>query len=162
MPSIIQDWVTSLHLRQQGVLVSAVRGCDVAPKHDSCKPLSRALRAEILVPASPEPSSYMQFVDDAELVRRMDAFLGNFDHYPIHFVMHLLHAASIVGYYSPSRPEPWRKFYHAACKKLHVHPESKEDVERRLCAPEDVFQAQQDVRVQDSTDSRAGHAYEPT
>lgn len=33
MPSIIQPWVENIGLRHQGVLVSAMRGCDTAPRH---------------------------------------------------------------------------------------------------------------------------------
>jgi hypothetical protein len=42
--SILQDWVQSLGLRQQGVILTAIRGCDTAPKLDTAKALTRSLR----------------------------------------------------------------------------------------------------------------------
>lgn len=151
MPSIIQEWVAALPLRHQGVLVSSVRGCDTAPRHDTSKLLSRCLRAEILVPAVEKPTSYIEFVDRDTLLDRMEKFLGDWDHYPLHFCMHLVHAAEVVAYYHPTNGEPWLMFYRAACKKLHFRPESKEDLEARLTAPEEKFRAAQDAKLRGET-----------
>lgn len=145
MPSILQEWVTKLPLRHQGVLVSAIRGCDIEAKDGPSKPVTRSLRAEILVPATQNPTSYIDFVDGLELQRRLQAFVNDFDHYPTHFVLHLMHAACIVGYHSPTNAQEWLVFYMGICKKMHLHPESKEDLDRRLDADEKTFDAQQRV-----------------
>jgi hypothetical protein len=50
MPSILQSWVEKLGLRHQGVLVSAMRGCDLAPRHDPSKLAQRLLRGAVLEP----------------------------------------------------------------------------------------------------------------
>jgi hypothetical protein len=31
--SVLQDWVTELPLREQGTLLTSVRGCDLTPKY---------------------------------------------------------------------------------------------------------------------------------
>ena len=50
MTSILQNWVMNLGLRHQGVLVSSIRGCDNAPRHDPSKIIQRLLRGSILIP----------------------------------------------------------------------------------------------------------------
>jgi hypothetical protein len=48
MKSVLQDWVMTLGLRQQGTLLSGIRGCDTVPKHHITKLLVRGLRADCL------------------------------------------------------------------------------------------------------------------
>ena len=50
--SVMRDWTTHLPLRHQGVLVTAIRGCDHASKEDSSKSLTRMIRRAILNPAA--------------------------------------------------------------------------------------------------------------
>jgi len=147
LTSIVQEWAARLPLRHQGVLVSAVRGCDTALRHDDSKLLSRCLRAEFLVPAVDNPGSYIEFVDEQTLLRRMNVFLNSWDHYPMHFVMHILHAAAVLGYHHPVHWDVWLRFYRAGCKKLHLNPETKEQMDARLTAAEPDFQAAQDARL---------------
>lgn len=45
MPSVVQDWVQDLPLRQQGVLLLALRGPDGARKESPSKPIIRSMRA---------------------------------------------------------------------------------------------------------------------
>ena len=46
--SILQPWVERIGLRHQGVIVSAMRGCDIAPRHDISKRIQRLLRGAIV------------------------------------------------------------------------------------------------------------------
>lgn len=149
MPSILQDWVEELPLRYQGVLVSAVRGCDVAVRSDPSKLLQRCLRAEFLCPASSNPRSFMETLSSAAVKERMRAFLRSFDHYPNHYVMHLMHAAEVVGYHHPAPLSAliWFKFYQELCLKLHVTPESKDALTRRLEAEEEAFFQNQECQL---------------
>jgi hypothetical protein len=147
--SILQDWVLQLGLRHQGVLVSAIRGCDSATKDDPAKALIRAYRAEILVCHCGDvrlASSFIEGVDARTLRARMTAFLSSFDHYPIHFVLHLLHAAQIVGYKKKhgtsthdKSPEDWADFYQRLCRKMHVNAEAEWQLDKRLDADEQTF-----------------------
>lgn len=141
MTSILQTWVQELGLRHQGCLISATRGCDNLPKDDPAKALVRCLRAEILVPFSAKPSSFIEKVTNDELVGRMNIVVGNFDHYPVHFIMHLMHAAHVIGVYHPVIvvSDPWRVFYHKMCNKMHVMPEPEAAMEKRMSADEETF-----------------------
>lgn len=144
MKSVLQDWVMELGLRHQGVLVNACRGCDSAPKNDPSKLLTRSFRAIVLNAHCGNPdkaATYIQRVPHEELLRRMAAFLKNLDHYPHHYVMHLIHAAEIVGYKCRTDEQFgfWIDFYFRACKGLHVNPETEEQLDARLNADEETF-----------------------
>lgn len=141
-----------LGLRHQGVLISSVRGCDTAERHDASKMLSRCLRAEILnahVGDAKKSKSFIEKVEIGEMRERMKAFLNALDHYPIHFVMHFIHAAEIVGYCHPNLDHQlvWKDFYEAACRRLHVNPETLGELNARLNAAEEEFAAAQNVDV---------------
>jgi hypothetical protein len=100
---VLQPWVKQLTLRHQGVLMACVRGCDSVPKEDATKALARCLRGTFLQSFDPKPSSFIEHVDDTVLRDRMVAVLKNLDHYPIHYIMHLMHGSEIIGY---KWPEP--------------------------------------------------------
>jgi len=133
MRSVLQDWVMNLSLRHQGVLVSCVRGCDNVPKEDPSKALMRAFRGVILHSFNRTPSAFIDFVDDVTLRERMVAVLKSLDHYPVHYIMHVLHATEIIGYKYPA-PEHifWLWFYEKLCKCFHVNPETEEQLDARL------------------------------
>jgi len=133
MPSVLHTWVECRSFRMQGALLSAIRGCDNVPKDDPSKALIRAMRPLILKSACERPNSFIDFVDSEELERRMRAFLENFDHYPVHFVLHLLHAAEIIGYRCPFKGGAlWGMFYNDLCYKMHLRPEALHELEERL------------------------------
>lgn len=146
---ILQDWVAKLELRHQGGLLSGiVRGCDTAPKDDESKVLTRALRALILNThcADPEKSaSFIEHIEPQELRTRIENFCKNCDHYPHHYVMHLIHAIEIVGYYHPKLDyrTACRDGYNRLCNGLHTNPETKEQLDERLNADEETFAAKQ-------------------
>lgn len=134
---ILQPWVTKLGLRHQGALLSCVRGCDGIGKKDPSKALIRAMRDWYLVSFNEKPSSFIDKVSDFELGIRMEAFTNNFDHYPIHFVLHLMQGAAIIGYKRPS--DIWRIFYYTMCHRMHVDPETCNALDARLGACEEEF-----------------------
>src|SRR5262245_681192 len=104
MTSILQDWVTELGLRHQGVLLTAIRGCDTVPKHHVSKSLARAIRREILNAHCGDASKSSSFIEDFDpvsLSQIMKDFSGDLDSYPLHYVMHVVHAVEIIGYYLP-------------------------------------------------------------
>lgn len=131
MRSVLQDWVMNLGLRHQGVLVSCIRGCDNVPKEDPSKTLMRALRSVILHSFNQTPSAFIDFVDSDVLRERMVAVLSSLDHYPVHYIMHVLHATEIVAYKSPEATD-WLWFYEKLCKCFHVKPETEEQLDARL------------------------------
>jgi hypothetical protein len=144
MGSILQDWVCGLGLRHQGVLVSAVRGCDDAPKDDPSKLFVRCYRAVILNAHCVNPekaATFIQVVPVMTLAERFYNFRKNLDHYPHHYVMHFIHAIEIIGYKHPSSEVRaiWREFYNTLCRGLHVSPESEMELDYRLNADEETF-----------------------
>lgn len=146
MKSILQDWVSDLGLRHQGVLLTAVRGCDTVQRDDPVKLIARALRGEMLEPHCGDISksaSFMHRYEADELTKLFTAFSKSFDHYPLHYVMHLIHAAEIVGYYHPTRGGFWRGFYVLMCSKLHMTSETKAELDHRLNADEISFKRAQ-------------------
>jgi hypothetical protein len=121
----------------QAVLISAVRGCDGAPKNDPSKPILWALRWDTINPSdeSFDPNtttSFMGYTVDLKVAVRQ--FLGSMDPYPLHFVTHLLHAAEICGYFHPDEKIRgfWQSFYNRACSALHMNPETQAELVHRL------------------------------
>jgi hypothetical protein len=134
---VIRSWLHELPLRYQGVLVTAIRGCDGAPKEDPSKVLSSMVRRAILNPADPRETlnerGFFGF-SPTRLAKELPEFLHSMDQYPLHFVMHLLHACEVIGYHHPT--QPMRRFfelvYRIMCHKFHVHPETASEMEHRL------------------------------
>lgn len=145
--NIMQEWVSTLGLRHQGALVAAVRGSDTNPKEDPSKDLVRSYRAVILNAHSPNPTRFIDYVPKHEVRARMIKVLDSFDHYPMHFFLHLAYAAEIIGYKHPNKEvaEQWLWFYNTVVYKIHLTPETEEEMDERLDAPEHEF-AKRDTR----------------
>lgn len=135
---VMRAWTTKQPLRHQGVLVAGIRGCDGAPKHDPSKHVSRMIRRAVLNPADERETRSRGgfFGFDAELLEtNLHAFLDSLDQYPLHYVMHLCHAAEVIGYKHPDRE--FRTFfllvYQGMVHKFHMTPETESDMDARLC-----------------------------
>lgn len=151
MPSILLPWIETLGLRHQGVLMSAIRGCDVAVRHDPSKIAQRILRGALLIPHAgrfANPRTYIwQIEDETEWEAAMQPFANSFDHYPNHYVWHFIHAAEIIGYCGPDEhpvwPCRWLKFYEAMCHRMHVNVEMSWEMDDRLNMDEVNFHKKQ-------------------
>lgn len=146
MASILQDWVTELGLRHQGTLLTVIRGCDTAPKDDPSKLFARYLRYVLLnahCGDARKAATFIEYVDAPEAYRRFRAFAKNCDHYPHHYVMHLVHSIEIIGYKHPvpAVREMFRDWYVLLCIGLHMTAETEDELDERLNASEDVFAA---------------------
>jgi len=146
MNSILQTWVQSLGLRHQGCLLTAIRGCDTAPKDDPAKAFIRCYRGTILNAHCGDPNKAQTFIQAAEphfLWSHFKLLRRSHDHYPHHYVMHLTHAIQIVGYKHPNTHtrKLWTSFYHEMCDAMHVNPETEAQMDERLNADEDTFAA---------------------
>lgn len=149
MKSVLQDWVMEISLRQQGVLILALRGPDGARKEDVAKPVIRALRAVVMNSGREGRPMDMELVwrDDPfmqttaigatsdEPWRKVEnEFYGSIDHYNVHFLQHLWHAYAVVGIHHPSeiiRKRCWN-FYLRGVRALHMNPETEEEIIYRL------------------------------
>jgi hypothetical protein len=149
MKSVLQDWVMNIGLRQQGTLLSGLRGCDTVPRHHISKLIGRALRADCLnsfCGDAKKAVSYIQFLEHSTLVDMLPHILDSQDELPSHYVSHLIHAIQILAFYhpDPDRNSIWNQYYLRLCKRWHMHPETIEDLEKRLNAPEEKFLTQED------------------
>lgn len=146
MKNILQQWVTELGLRHQGTLLTAVRGCDTIPKRHHSKTLTCFYRGSILnthCADEVKPTSFItRPIDDMPLMLEiMQEFAKSHDELPHHYVMHLVHAAEIVGYKHPIHQvrQAWNGFYRIMCRKLHMNPEQLPDLDARLDMQEAEF-----------------------
>ena len=132
--SVLQDWVTKLPLRYQGILISYTRGCDNVNKEDFNKHFIRVYRGLVLNAPSEKPSSFIEYASDEEKRIRFDLMIKDSDHLPHHYIVHLIHAIEIIGYEYPGEltRELFKSFYLKACSRLHMNPETAGELEARL------------------------------
>lgn len=138
--SVVYDWVGELPFQMQALLFTAMRGPDNCTKDNVAKSIVRFLRGAVLKPAA---NTSMMFNDNSfmwwdyenfcNLVD--DFFIGEgHDHYPHHFIMHLIHSAEVLGYCHPNSDTAyyWLLFYREGCKSMHMTPETKQEMFGRL------------------------------
>jgi hypothetical protein len=136
--SIMRVWTDNLTIRQQAVLLTAIRGCDAASKSDPSKSILWALRWEILYPSerTVDPTRTKSFMGiTSSLHEDIRVFQASLDQYPFHFVMHLMHAIEIVGYKHHHHQVRafWNELYLDLVREnLHCNPETEEQMDERL------------------------------
>lgn len=144
---VMQDWTAEISLRQQGVIVLALRGPDGLTKESGCKNALRTLRActmnsgrerkpmELGTRWESDPFMRMDLIKEhSSWVHTADEFLRDIDTYNIHFLQHFMHAAAAVGFNHPIPivSRHWIWFYERICRKLHVKPETEQEFKHRL------------------------------
>lgn len=134
--SVLKNWVCDLPLREQGTLLTAIRGCDLTPKYplDSIeRTMTAFVRCVVMNP-----------FDEREINKEIGCFMQTklpddwrasaFGHYPLHYVMHLVHALEIIAYRCPDvffagqALEAYEKFV----KSFHLNIETDSEMEARL------------------------------
>jgi hypothetical protein len=157
--SVLQDWVMQLPLMQQSVLLTAVRGPDGIDKYHLVKYLVRWYRRCILIsaldgvvldrPYDERGGSFTgpSFTHEDEYLynqglhtwqqkmdKLVDGYIKRLDALPHHSSMHFLHAVEILGYKHPDVDirEWWCKLYLRLVGDLHLHPETEDELDRRL------------------------------
>jgi hypothetical protein len=138
--SVLQDWVMRLPLREQGTLLTVVRGCDLEPKEWTAegvvdtagRRLTAWTRWAFMNPADPRevdvPGSFFQRRPPSPF--RASAF----GHLPLHWYTHAMHALEVIAYRHPDLnvADDAGVMYHAMAKGLHVTPETREQMFARL------------------------------
>ncbi len=129
---VTQEWIDILTLKQQTVLLSALRGCDGVAKHDISKKFVRKFRSTILINA--ENTNNAEFMKDEVTDEDIYTFTKQPDTYHFHWLMHFIHAVEIIGYNHPNKEisEWWKSFYYKLSDMLHMNPETKEQNNKRL------------------------------
>lgn len=127
---VLQDWLEPLTYKQQTVLLCALRGCDGVMKNDPSKAVVRQLRNDILKNADGR-EAFMANKQDWKSIQKLAT---NMDRYPMHYMMHVIQAMEILGYYHPDPEiaEYWNNAYTLYVQRLHLQPETKEDNRFRL------------------------------
>jgi len=139
--SVLQDWVMELPLREQGTLLTCVRGCDDEPKtwtrtgvaYSPGRRLTAFIRWCFMVPA-----------DAREVDSQEGAFMmstppepfkpSEFGHLPQHWYSHAMHALEVIGYRhaDPNVRETAYVLYRKMVHNMHLEPERKETMIQRL------------------------------
>ena len=147
MTGILKEWVNNIGLRHQGILLSAIRGSDANAKSDPTKDLIRSYRDVILVSFDEKPTRFIEKTSLDETKNRMIKVLDSFDHYPMHFFLHLIYASEIIGYKHPNATIRilWFWFYKTFVYKIHLNIETEEEMDNRLNCSEKEF-AKRDTR----------------
>jgi hypothetical protein len=131
---VLQDWVVTLPLREQGTLLAAVRGCDLATKQPLDGPPRRLtcwFRWTFMNPADPRevdiPGSF--FSSKFPEIKGSD-----FDSFPMHWYAHIMHGIEVVAYRHPDIPiaRDALDVYREMAHHLHVPHESRERMIERL------------------------------
>lgn len=140
MNSVLQDWVMELPLREQGTLLTAVRGCDDEPKlwtstgiaESPGRRLTAFIRWCFMNPADERevdiPGAFFQS-------RPPDPFKpSEFGHLPLHWNTHVMHALEVIGYRHPDPAIATQALdlYFRMARGLHLNPESHSEMYWRL------------------------------
>lgn len=141
MKSVLQDWVMELPLREQGTLMTAVRGCDSEPKtwtktgvaYSPGRRLTAFIRWCFMIPA-----------DEREVDSEEGAFMmstppdpfkpSEFGHLPQHWYSHAMHALEVIGYRHPSAKTSSIacEMYNKMVKNMHLNIELPFNMVQRL------------------------------
>lgn len=125
-----------LPLREQGTIITGIRGCDDAPKtpgrYDTPeRQLTAYLRFCVMNPADLREVGIAGafFQDTAPEFKQSE--LG---HFPTHWYSHLMHAYEVVAYRCPDeeRRNTADSIYGRLVSGLHLYPESKDQMVKRL------------------------------
>lgn len=114
-----------LPLREQGVLLTGVRGCDLTPKFPLDSPerqLTGWMRYAILNPADSREVGIKGAFFQTEFPKFR---WSEFGHYPLHWVIHAIHCLQVIGYRHPDTTIsfPANCGYLEAVHSLHMRPE---------------------------------------
>ena len=141
MRSVLQDWVMELPLREQGTLLTCVRGCDEEPKiwtktgvsYSPGRRLTAYIRWSFMVPA-----------DEREVDSQEGAFMmstppnpfkpSEFGHLPQHWYSHAMHALEVIAYRHPQSMVKLkaREMYEKMVHNMHLEIEPFSQFVNRL------------------------------
>lgn len=138
--SVLQEWVERLPLREQGTLLTGVRGCDDEPKlwhaqgiaDSPGRRLTAFIRWCFMNPADPRevdiPGAFFQSSPPEKLKP------SEFGHLPQHWYSHAMHCLEVIAYRHPDAEIGGKAFiaYNAMVKNLHLNIETEEQFRARL------------------------------
>lgn len=146
--SVLQDWVMKLPLREQGTLLTCVRGCDDEPKtwtrtgvaYSPGRRTTAFIRWCFMVPADPrevdhEEGAFMMSTPPKPFKP------SEFGHLPQHWYSHAMHALEVIGYRHPDVDiaKTAYEMYYKMVHNMHLNVETREEMIERLS--EDRFKS---------------------
>lgn len=135
MSSSLRRWFLELPWMQQGVLLGSFRNCDGRKSEGPHKELIRGIRAACIKAALSTGSFNARRPDRQKIIDCAHEFVKHhFDHMPIHFVSHLMHAAEVIAYSHPDEEirDTWIHVYATIVEALHLNMESLNEFLVRL------------------------------
>lgn len=141
MQSILQPWVMELPLREQGTLMTAVRGCDFEAKtwdstgvaYSPGRRLTAFIRFCFMVPADPREVGLCEGA--FMMPEPPNPFKpSEFGHLPQHWYSHVMHACEIIAYRHPIQDISLTAYglYASMVNNMHLNIETFEQMEMRL------------------------------
>ncbi len=139
--SVLQPWVMELPLREQGTLLTCVRGCDNEPKlwtktgvaYSPGRRLTAFIRWCFMVPAD------VREVDSQEGAFMMSEppspfKASEFGHLPQHWYSHVMHALEVIMFRHPDRDTANKAadLYSKMVHNMHLNEESFDEFVKRL------------------------------
>lgn len=138
--SVLQDWVMVLPLREQGTLLTSVRGCDDEPKtwvsrgvaDSPGRRITAFIRWCFMNPADSRevdiPGAFFQSQPPSPFKP------SAFGHLPQHWYSHIMHGLEVIAYRHPSShtSSVAANLYIAMAHNMHLNPETKEQYATRL------------------------------
>lgn len=137
MPSMYQEWVTSLSNKAQATLASANRGPDGETREDVMKTLIRGIRFMTQVheegSRATQPGGYKYFKLE-QLRPALEEGVPDLAKYVFHFLQHLYEAIEVIAYDHPV-PAVRTEFFFAyvmITREMHLNAETEEQYRRRV------------------------------
>lgn len=141
---MLPEWMDSLNLQQQAVLILALRGPDGFPKYHPSKKILYFYRSFIIAAAhkgrhiriGEHVGSLMTLhgFDGEDWGKALKEFFKVVDELPLHYFTHLMHGAQVLAYKHPEEfvRSCWQEFYWLCCDYLHTPVETTAEMDKRL------------------------------
>ncbi len=127
--SVLLPWMNGLPLRQQGIILSSLRGYDLS-RSVAVKNLNKWVRSVVQHNVDPS-SSYMRDITPPEIDRDLKEDL---ECCSMHYVLHLMYSLEIIGYKHPDKStgNEAKKYYYGFADFFHLNAETEEQMDKRL------------------------------
>jgi hypothetical protein len=125
MAFVLQEWVGSVGMKMQSILLSGLRAPDQQTSH--IKKCVRWLRSCCQIDADPAKQSYMQSINMNEVL--IAKAIDELEYCTVHYAHHLADSFAVVAYYHPN--DDVRVFAYSlhvlvATELFHFQPETKD------------------------------------
>ena len=131
-PTVLQDWLLELSMREQTCVLTLLRGPDVAVTL-GIKGYVRWIRAKVLKNAAPK-EKFMRKTKLKSVQKIGEEDQAALDMLTVHFFAHLVNGFQIVGYLHQEGQVRAQALavYYELCDYLHMQPESVNHMRERL------------------------------